>query len=108
MQPVLKSIKPLFGRVLVQRYVAPKKSSSGMILPDSKLSSNIGTIIDVSAGKLGENGQMIKPHLQVGQTVILPEYGAIRLPKTQTHEDLVIYQEEDIIAVVEGEFNNKL
>ena len=108
MQPVIKSIKPLFGRVLVQRYVAPKKSSSGMILPDSKQSSNIGTIIDVSEGKRGENGDLMKPILQVGQVVILPEYGATKMPKTQTHEDLAMYQEEDIVAIVDGEFNKKL
>jgi len=108
MQPILKNIKPLFGRVLVQRYVPPKKSSSGILLPDSKLSSNIGKIVDVGPGKVNDNGQVIKPHIQVGQFVILPEYGAVKLPKTQTHEDLVIYQEEDIIAVVEGDFNDRL
>jgi len=42
MQPIVKSVKPLAGRVLVQRYIPSKKSSSGVLLPESKSVSNIG------------------------------------------------------------------
>lgn len=108
MQPLLKSVKPLMGRVLVQRYVPPKKTQSGVLLPESKTNSNIGKVLEVGPGKTGENGQLIKPVLQNGQFVLLPEYGGVRVPKTDNNDDLVIYQEEDIIAVVEGEFNNKI
>jgi chaperonin GroES len=108
MQPVLKKVQPLLGRVLIQKYVPSKKTSSGVLLPDSKNTSNIGLVVEVGSGKLNENGQQIKPTLKAGQYVLLPEYGGVKVPKTESKEELVIFQEEDIIAVVEGDFNTKI
>ena len=108
MQPVLKKVSPLMGRVLVQKYVPPKKTSSGVLLPESKMSSNIAQILEVGPGKIADNGQLIKPTLKAGQYVLLPEYGGVKVPKMEGKEDLVLYQEEDILAVVEGDFNNKI
>ena len=107
MQP-LKNVRPLLGRVLVQKYVAPKKTTSGILLPDSKTVNNIAKIIDVGPGRVTENGATVKPTLQAGQFVLLPEYGGIKIPKTENYEELYIYQNEDIIAVVEGTFNDKI
>lgn len=108
MQPVIKKVQPLMGRVLVQKYVAPRKTASGVLLPEAKNSSNIGIVLDVGAGKINDNGQVIKPTLKAGQYVLLPEYGGLRVPKTENKEDLAIYQEEDILAIVEGDFNMKI
>ena len=107
MQP-LKNVKPLLGRVLVQKFVPPKKTSSGILLPDSKNVSNIAKVIEVGPGRVSENGNTIKTELKSGQYVLLPEYGGVKIPKTETYEDLYIFQHEDIIAIVEGEFNNKI
>lgn len=103
MQP-LKSVKPLLGRVLVQKYVPPKKSTAGILLPDSKSINNIAKVLEVGPGRLTENGSTVKSSLQAGQYVLLPEYGGVKIPKTVDQEDLYIYQHEDIIAVVEGDF----
>ena len=108
MQPVLKKVNPLFGRVLVQKYVPSKKTSSGVLLPDSKNTSNIGLVLEVGSGRINQNGQVIKPNLKPGQYVLLPEYGGVKVPKTESKEELVIFQEDDIVAVVEGDFNNKI
>ena len=107
MQP-LKNVKPLLGRVLVQKYVAPKKTTSGILLPDSKTVNNIAKVIDVGPGRVTENGNTVKSVLQAGQYVLLPEYGGVKIPKTEKYEELYIYQHEDIIAVVEGTFNDKI
>jgi len=108
MQPVLKKVQPLLGRILIQKYVPPKKTSSGVLLPENKMASNIGQVVEVGPGRINENGQQIKPSLKQGQFVLLPEYGGYKVPKTNGEENLIIYQEEDIIAVVEGEFNTKV
>mmetsp|Transcript_2955 Transcript_2955/g.3025 ORF Transcript_2955/g.3025 Transcript_2955/m.3025 type:complete len:109 (+) Transcript_2955:27-353(+) len=108
MQPVLKRVQPLLGRVLIQKYVPSRKTQSGVLLPESKTGSNIGLVIDIGAGKVTDNGTVIKPTLKVGQHVLLPEYGGVKVPKAEGKEALLIYQEEDIIAVVEGDFNNKI
>jgi chaperonin GroES len=108
MNPLLKKVKPLLGRVVVQKYVAPKKTTSGILLPDSKVANNVAKVIEVGPGRLSDNGTLIPPTLKAGEYVLLPEYGGIKLPKTEGYEELYIYQHEDIVAVVEGEFNNKI
>jgi len=107
MQPSIKKVQPLFGRVLVQRFVPSKKTSSGVLLPESKNASNFGQVLEVGTGKF-EKGQLVQPTLKSGQYVLLPEYGGIKVPKTDGKDDLVIFQEEDIVAIVEGDFNTKI
>ena len=65
------------------------------------------TVLSIGDGFV-PNGTLIKPSLKPGQYVLLPEYGGAKAPKVQDQENLVLYQEEDIIAVVEGEFNTKI
>ena len=96
------------GRILVQKYVPSKKTSNGILLPDSKNTSNVALVLEVGPGKVNDNGNLIKPTLKAGQWVLLPEYGGVKVPKTESKEELLIYQEEDIIAVVEGDFNTKI
>lgn len=107
MQP-LKKVKPLLGRVLVQKYVPPKKSSSGILLPDSKNVNNVAKVIDVGSGRITDTGAVVAPVLKAGDFVLLPEYGGMKVPKTDGLEELYIYQQDDIVAVIEGEFNNKI
>lgn len=108
MQPALKQIRPLLGRVLIQKYVPPKKTTSGVLLPNSKEGLNIGKVIAVGPGKLTDEGKVLTPAVKVGDYVLLPQYGSSAVPKTEGLEDLAIYQSEDIIAIVEGDFNNKV
>ena len=106
MQP-LKKVQPLLSRVLVQKVVPPKKTSNGILLPDSKVASNIGQVVEVGPGS-NVDGVFVKTTLKVGQFVLLPEYGAVKVPKVDGKDDLLIYSESDILAVVEGEFNTKI
>ena len=53
-QQLLKKVQPLLGRVLVQKLVPPKKTGNGILLPDSKLTTNIGKIVAVGSGKVLE------------------------------------------------------
>lgn len=109
MQPVIKKIKPLFGRVLIQKYVPGRKTPGGVLLPENK-SSNIGVVLEVGAGRNFNDGKDIANVLKAGQYVLLPEYGGTKVPKSdgKDKEELVIYKEEDIIAVLDGEFNTKI
>lgn len=107
-QQNLKKVQPLLSRVLIQKLVPPKKSNSGLLLPDSKTSSNIGKVVAVGAGKVLENGKILAVNVKVGDFVLLPDYGGIKVPKTNDSEDLLLYHSEDILAIVEGDFNTKI
>ena len=107
-QQSFKKVQPLLGRVLVQKLVPPKKTGSGILLPDAKNQTNIGRIISIGSGKVLENGTISKINLQEGQYVLLPDYGGVKVPKTNEMDDLLLYHAEDILAIVEGDFNNKI
>ena len=66
----------------------------------------LGKVVEVGVGKQNAQGNLVKPNLIVGQFVMLPEFGGVKLPKISkdsADEELVLFQEEDIIAVVELE-----
>ena len=101
-----QKVKPMLNRVLVQKLEAPTKTAGGILLPENKNKNiRIGKIVEVGDGKHIQ-GVLVKPNLTVGQYVMLPEFGGVKMPKISKDsgdEDLTIFQEEDIIAVVELE-----
>jgi chaperonin GroES len=99
-------IRPLLNRVLVKRLEAKTKTAGGILLPSEKnTNTRIGVIIDAGTGKYNERGQFIKNSVEVGQYVLLPEYGAVKVPKQKGVEtELYIYNVNDILGVVDGDF----
>jgi chaperonin GroES len=99
-------VKPMLNRVLIRKLGASQKTSGGIILPNQNKNTKIGCVVEVGTGKLNAKGELIKPSLSVGQYVMLPEYGGYKLPKENPKDEseLYIFQEEDIVAVVEGDF----
>ena len=107
-QQNLKKVQPLLGRVLIQKLVPPKKTGTGILLPDSKVSSNIGKVLSVGSGKVLDNGSVATIYVKQGDYVLLPDYGGVKVPKTNDQEELYLYHADDLLAVVEGDFNNKI
>lgn len=103
-------IKPLFSRILIKKLLPPKNvSKAGLLLPDTK-TTKFGIVEEVGPGSVNEDGKLIKTSLQKGQIVLLPEYGGSPVPKkdVKQEEEYAIYQESDILGVVEGEISKKL
>ena len=99
-------VMPMLNRVLVKKIGGPVKSAGGLLLPDKNKNLKIAKVVEVGTGKVTGAGVLLKPTLSVGQYVMLPDYGGVKVPKGQEagEEELFIFQEEDIIAVVEGDF----
>ena len=102
-----QKIQPMLNRILIKKLEAPTKTAGGILLPENKNKNiRIGQVVEIGEGKYNSQGTLIKPNLTVGQYVMLPEYGGVQLPKNlkdSNDEEFVIFQEEDIIAVVELE-----
>ena len=102
-----QKIKPMLNRVLVKKLVAPTKTAGGILLPENKNKNMLlGKVVEVGAGKQNAKGELVKPNLSIGQYVMLPEFGGDKIPKISkdsADEELFIFQEIDIIAVVELE-----
>ena len=94
---MLKNLKPLSNRVLVQLKDIEKKTESGLYLPDSAqdVRSNIGTVIAVGPGGLWTDGRSTPMSVQVGDTVYLGTYGGIDIG-----DNLLIVREYELLGVI--------
>ncbi|CAJ2671704.1 unnamed protein product [Trifolium pratense] len=70
-----KRLIPLFNRVLVQKIVAPSKTTAGILLPEKSSKLNSGKVVAVGPGLHGKDGKLLPVAVKEGDTVLLPEYG---------------------------------
>ncbi len=97
-------IKPLLNRVLVKRIVAPTKTHGGILLPEKTGNPlKLAVVEEVGPGRNLPNGVLITPTLKAGDSVLLPDYGGVKVPRRAQDEqsaEYLIFQEEDILGVV--------
>ncbi len=98
-------IRPLMNRILVKKLQVPTKTQGGILLPDkTQAQQKIGMVTEVGEGR-HLNGVVVKPTVKPGDYVLLPDYGGVRVPKREnTEEEHYIYQEDDILGVVDAKF----
>ncbi|MCH7886657.1 MAG: co-chaperone GroES [Candidatus Marinimicrobia bacterium] len=92
-------IKPLADRVVVQADEAEEKSEGGIILPDTvQEKPQKGTIVALGAGRISDNGELIKPEVKVGDKVLYGKYSGNEISIGGV--EYLIMRESDILAVV--------
>jgi len=92
-------IKPLADRVVVQADEAEEKSEGGIILPDTvQEKPQKGTIVSLGAGRISDNGELIKPEVKVGDKVLYGKYSGNEISVSGV--EYLIMRESDILAVV--------
>lgn len=98
-------IRPLHDRVLVRRMEEERTSSGGIIIPDSATEKpNRGEIIAAGNGKITDSGDVREMDVKVGDQVLFGQYAGTEV-KVEG-EALLMMKEEDILAVIEGQFLN--
>lgn len=70
-----KRLIPLLNRVLVKRVEPMVKSKTGIIMSAKGETVNIGTVVAIGKGNVTEEGWVIHIDLEVGSTILLPEFG---------------------------------
>lgn len=103
-------IKPLLGRVLVKRLQAESVTSGGILLPDKgNNQQKVGVVTEVGPGRQKSNGTFVKTTLKPGDYVLLPDYGGVKVPKQLgSDQEYHLYQEDDILAVVNDNLNKNI
>ena len=98
----LKSFKPMFNRVLVQRYAPELKTKGGIVLPDTNKGSSIleATVMATGPGRMNMEGVTVPMNVATGDKVLLPEYGGTKVQLD--NEDYFLFRDEDIL----GKFEN--
>jgi chaperonin GroES len=93
-------IRPLNDRVVVLREDKERKSSGGIIIPDTaKEKPQRGKIVAVGSGKMGENGKRISLEVKKGDHVLFEKYAGTDIKFDGVEH--VIMREEDILSVIE-------
>jgi chaperonin GroES len=94
------AIRPLHDRLLVRREDEEKKTSGGIVLPDSAQEKPMqGKVIAAGKGKILADGGVRGLDVRVGDVILFGKYSGTEV-KVEG-EDLLMMREEDILAVVE-------
>jgi chaperonin GroES len=94
------SLKPLGDRVIVKQDEAETTTASGIVLASSAQEKpQRGTVIAVGEGKLDNNGNLVKPGVKKGDSVIYSKYGGTEIKVDG--QEVIILRADDIYAVFE-------
>merc|ERR1712001_238088 len=93
----LKRFLPMFDRILVQRADAITKTKGGIIIPEKAQGKVLeGTVIAAGPGARNEKGETVPVSIQVGDQVLLPEYGGTKIEIEA--KEYTLLREADIVA----------
>ncbi|KAI0706617.1 chaperonin Cpn10 [Earliella scabrosa] len=98
----IKSVMPLFDRVLVQRFKAETKTASGIFLPSSTTANATipeATVIAVGPGAPGKDGKIQPPSVQAGDRVLVPGWGGSSIKVGE--EEYFLFRDQDILAKIQ-------
>ena len=93
-------LRPLHDRVIIKRLDNERKTTSGIVIPDSAAEKpDQGEILAIGNGKTGDDGKVRPLAVKVGDKVLFGKYSgqAVKVDG----EELLVMREEDIMAVVE-------
>ncbi|QSS63010.1 10 kDa heat shock protein, mitochondrial, partial [Histoplasma capsulatum] len=95
----VKSLAPLLDRVLVQRIKAEAKTASGIFLPESSVKElNEAQVLAVGPGALDKNGKRISVSVNVGDRVLIPQFGGS--PVKVGEEEYTLFRDSEILAKI--------
>lgn len=92
-------IKPLGERVLLKRIEEDEQVRGGIIIPDSaKEKSQEAEVVALGTGKKDDNGNVVAFNVEVGDKVLLPQYGGT--PVKVDGEEYILIDEDSILGVI--------
>jgi len=89
--------KPLFDRVLVERFAAETVTKSGIMLPEKAVGKVLDArVVAVGPGARNEEGKTIPPSVKTGDRVLLPEYGGTKVEFES--KEYFLFRDTDILG----------
>ena len=94
-------LRPLHDRVVIKRLEEERTSPGGIVIPDSAAEKPVrGEVLAVGPGKIMDNGELRKPAVQAGDTVLFGKYSGTECK--MDGDEVVVMREDDILAVIAG------
>ena len=93
------NIRPIGGKVLVERVEAEETTRGGFVLPDSAMEKpQRGTVLALGDGKLLDDGTRAKFQVSKGDKVLFSSYGGTEIKVGG--EEYLLMDESDILAIL--------
>ncbi|MGN8158573.1 co-chaperone GroES [Salinisphaera sp. RV14] len=93
------NIRPLHDRIVIKRIEEEQKTAGGIVIPDSAAEKpQRGEVIAVGNGKPLDNGEVRKPEVKVGDTVMFGKFSGTEIKVDG--DEVVVMREDDILAVL--------
>jgi len=94
------NFRPLHDRILVKRIQSEDKTAGGLYIPDNAKEKPMeGLVVAVGIGKRQDDGNLIKPDVKVGETVLFGRYSGNEI-KIDGAEHIVM-REDDLLGIIE-------
>jgi len=95
----MKVLEPKNDRVLIKPIEEDEQMYGNIVIPDmGKERPEMGEVIAVGPGRQSEFGQYIRVNVKVGDIVLVPKIGTIRIEFEG--DEYYITQDREILAVV--------
>ena len=97
-------IIPLGDKVVILPKEEGEQMYGNIIVPDAgKEKPEIGTVVAVGEGRVTNDGAIIKNQLKVGQTIMVPKFGAqVVVIENETY---IVASENDILGIIKDKEN---
>ena len=101
-----KLLKPSNDRVLIKPIDEGEQTYGSIVIPDmGKEKPEMGEVIAVGQGRMSEFGQFIPVKHKVGDIVLVPKIGTLRIDFEG--EEFYIAQDREILAVIKTTEDNE-
>jgi chaperonin GroES len=93
------NLTAVFDAIIVKPIETQEHKHGSIVIPDMGKEKNLtGTIVAVGPGKPTIAGEFIPTSLKVGQTVILPQMGPVKVEVDR--EDYYVCSENTVLAII--------
>jgi len=92
-------LQAVFDAIIVKPIEEDDKMHGSIVIPDMGKEKNLtGEIVAVGPGKSSITGEMISTTLKVGQKVVLPQMGPVKVEIER--EDYYVCSENTVLAII--------
>jgi chaperonin GroES len=93
-------LKAQHDRLIIKPITENESSYGSIIIPDLGKERPVkGQVVSVGPGRTTEYGHVIKPTCKVGDTVLIPQFGAQSV--SYENEEYYITRDSEILAILE-------
>ena len=93
----MSKLQPLNGYIILRPIEEEEQTYGNIVIPDlGKERPELGEVVAVSETYNYHSDQFVKSHLQVGDKVLIPKMGSVRI--TVEGEEYFICKEQDIYS----------